>query len=113
MLRRRDDQRRRHPAREGNAPRADLEQLMTLSIECSTVLEIMTELSLGAGGMILSSGAVNTQCPTKCLPDAINLFPFYARNGVSRGADARTNAAWQSTLPEPATHLGHLVDQSP
>jgi hypothetical protein len=47
---------------------------MTLSIECSTVLEIMTELSLGAGGMILSSGAINTQCPTKCLPDAIDLF---------------------------------------
>jgi hypothetical protein len=45
MLRRRDDQRRRHPAREGNAQHADLEQLMTTSEECSIILEIIPAVS--------------------------------------------------------------------
>jgi hypothetical protein len=106
MLRRRDDQRRRHPAREGNAQHADLEQLMTSSEECSIILEIIPELSLGAGVMILSSGDVNTPSPIECLHDTIDILRSYARNDVGMGADARTKAAWQSNLPEPATHQG-------
>jgi hypothetical protein len=106
MLRRRDDQHRRHAAGEGNTGRADLEQLMTLSEGCSIILDLVTELSLGAGVTILSSDGVKTPSPIKCLLDTIDILPSDARNDVSMGADARTKAAWRSNLPAPATHQG-------
>lgn len=71
------------------------------------ILEIMMELSLGGGVMILSSGDINTPSPIKCLHDTIDILPSYPRNDVRMGADARTEAAWQSNLPEPATHQGY------
>jgi hypothetical protein len=86
---------------------------MTSSEECSIILEFMTELFLCAGVVILSSGDVNIPSPIKCLHDTVDILPSYARNDVSMGADTRTKAAWQSNLPEPATHQGAVVDQSP
>jgi hypothetical protein len=86
---------------------------MTSSEKCSIILEIMTERSLGAGVVILSSGDVNILSPIKCLHDTVDILPSYARNGVSMGADARTKAAWQSNYRNSRLIKGAVVDQSP
>jgi hypothetical protein len=79
---------------------------MTSSEECSIILEFMTELFLGAGVVILSSGDANIPSPIKSLHHTVDILRPTLVMTVSMGADPQTKAAWQSNLPEPATHQG-------